>query len=557
MKKWLIAHLLHGRALAAMIVVITTLTLLGFVLLITRTYRTSEDLYLSLVKFESSAVERRSELFFKPVVTNLSIIREWGREGIVSMSDEKNLNRFFMPILTQHRAIISMMLVSTSGSEYYLEREGDNWVSYLIKKGSNRQDVTVNRWDPEKRPLMRWVVNMALEDSNPSRYEWYRDQTAGRRDGDIFWTEPYLEHIIKKPVITGSLGWLIKNSDEQYILAFNYLLTSVITSVTSIKPVNDRRVLLATSDDEIIDLSPNLEQAGTASTTADTDALLGKCKDPVIKDAFASWKEKGKPEFQPYRFKSGAYDWWYEFRPLPGGRRNSWIGVIIKESSLLLDVRRQSLLLILLSFIVLIGGSVITILLIKRYRSEIRALREGKKLNPESESEVRALIKKGETSEVEFKSSMRWDYKDGKVNSKLEEVILKSIAAFNNGEGGSLLIGVNDEGEILGIEPDMGTMKEKDKDHFELHLRTMLNNAYGLEYSTNFVKVHFPSINNSQICLVRVKKGDRPLFTCVTDRSGQKVEKFYVRSGNSSREFARMAEAMDYISTRFAVPKKA
>ncbi|MGV8118699.1 MAG: RNA-binding domain-containing protein [Candidatus Xenobiia bacterium LiM19] len=557
MKKWLLSHLLHGTALAIMIVVITILTLLGFVSLITKTYRTSEDLYLSLVRYESSAIERRSELFFKPVVSNLSIVRDWGQEGIIRLSDEKSLNLFFIPILTQHQTIASVMLVNTAGEEYYLQRDGENWMSYMIKKGIKREKVTVNIWNRDKKPVKKTVKNMAGESYDPRTAEWYRDQAENKEEGNICWTEPYMGHILKKPVITGSMGWAVDDSSERFILAFNYILLDVIASVTSTKTFNDRKVFLVGIGNELIDLTPDKEVLDAYTTSSNPIPLLGHSKDPVINGVFRHWETMNKPAFLPLKFQNGADVWWYEFRPLPGGKRPAWIGAVIKESTLLVDVRKQSRMLIVLSFIVLIGGSIITIFLIKRYRAEIKALKTQKKFNPDSEHEVQELIRKGENSEVEFKSSMRWDCKEGKVNPRLEEVILKSIAAFSNGEGGYLIIGVNDEGQILGLEPDLSTLKENDRDHFELHLRTMLNNAYGLEYSTNFIKVHFPRINDTHICIVCIRKGERPLFTSVTDRSGQKVEKFYVRSGNSSREFARMAEAMDFIATRFAALKKA
>ena len=56
------------------------------------------------------------------------------------------------------------------------------------------------------------------------------------------------------------------------------------------------------------------------------------------------------------------------------------------------------------------------------------------------------MIDKGESDELEFKSTLRWDIKEGIVNKKLEEVILKTVAAFANSQGGTLLIGVDDDG---------------------------------------------------------------------------------------------------------------
>ena len=55
---------------------------------------------------------------------------------------------------------------------------------------------------------------------------------------------------------------------------------------------------------------------------------------------------------------------------------------------------------------------------------------------------------------------------------------MKSIAAFSNGEGGTLLIGVNDEGEILGLEHDYSSLNGT-KDEFGLHLRSLENKSFG------------------------------------------------------------------------------
>ena len=61
---------------------------------------------------------------------------------------------------------------------------------------------------------------------------------------------------------------------------------------------------------------------------------------------------------------------------------------------------------------------------------------------------------------------MRWNWRENKLDKKMEEIILKTISAFSNAEGGKLLIGVTDEGEILGLESDYNTFKEANKDHF-------------------------------------------------------------------------------------------
>ena len=101
------------------------------------------------------------------------------------------------------------------------------------------------------------------------------------------------------------------------------------------------------------------------------------------------------------------------------------------------------------------------------------------------------LIEQGENSSLELKTTIRWDLKLNQINKKLEDVVLKTIAAFSNGEGGTLIIGVNDDGEIEGLHHDYATLTNGDKDKFELHLRNLLNKEYGVDFATNNLKISF------------------------------------------------------------------
>ncbi|MCK5915753.1 MAG: ATP-binding protein, partial [Deltaproteobacteria bacterium] len=63
-------------------------------------------------------------------------------------------------------------------------------------------------------------------------------------------------------------------------------------------------------------------------------------------------------------------------------------------------------------------------------------------LQSEIGRDITAIIARGESSHLEFKSSFRWDLKQNAVNKGLEHAVLKTLAAFMNTEGGSLLIGI-------------------------------------------------------------------------------------------------------------------
>jgi len=161
------------------------------------------------------------------------------------------------------------------------------------------------------------------------------------------------------------------------------------------------------------------------------------------------------------------------------------------------------------------------------------------------------MISAGENNLVEFKTTLRYDMKNGGINKKLEHSILKTIAAFSNAQGGTLIMGVNDDMEIIGLDHDFQTLKNGTKDEFELHLRNLTNNAYGVEFSSKNLDINFPIVEDNEICVVEIKPWHKPLYTELTDQNGVKSVKFYLRNGNSSPELPTI-EIASYINTRFS-----
>jgi len=81
-------------------------------------------------------------------------------------------------------------------------------------------------------------------------------------------------------------------------------------------------------------------------------------------------------------------------------------------------------------------------------------------IESEENKNIQKIISEGEGDQVEFKSSLRWDYKANRVNKNLEYVITKEISGFLNSEGGVLFIGGDDNGNILGLKNDYKTFKK-------------------------------------------------------------------------------------------------
>ena len=160
------------------------------------------------------------------------------------------------------------------------------------------------------------------------------------------------------------------------------------------------------------------------------------------------------------------------------------------------------------------------------------------------------LIEDGESDELEFKSALRWDFQRQSINKELEDVIIKSVAAFANGQGGTLLIGVTDDGEVLGLERDYSSLNG-DRDKFERHLRGLLQQQMGVSFAANKIRVQFPVIGDKELCQIEVAPAQKPIVVKFADKNGQPRERFYIRSGNTSQELP-MSEMQGYIKERFS-----
>jgi len=151
------------------------------------------------------------------------------------------------------------------------------------------------------------------------------------------------------------------------------------------------------------------------------------------------------------------------------------------------------------------------------------------------------LVAAGESARVEFKSTARCNLHTGQRDDKIEMVIAKTVAALANSGGGDLLIGVDDDGNALGLDEDLKFMKNPDVDRYELWLRDHLSKTLGATASAN-VQVGFPRLDDRPVCHVRVLGAARPVF--LSPGKGQPVQ-MWVRVGNSTRQLG-VDEALSY-----------
>lgn len=155
--------------------------------------------------------------------------------------------------------------------------------------------------------------------------------------------------------------------------------------------------------------------------------------------------------------------------------------------------------------------------------------------------DIRTLISGGESESVEFKQSLRWDFTLERVNKGLGLTVVKTVAGFLNGEGGTLLIGVSDAGTIEGIEKDYSTLKHPDKDGFEQYIMQLLARYCGADICP-FIHTFFHRLDGKDIARVYIEPSPHPVYVSLEDAS-----LFYLRTGNGTRSLG-VEEALTHVS---------
>lgn len=164
---------------------------------------------------------------------------------------------------------------------------------------------------------------------------------------------------------------------------------------------------------------------------------------------------------------------------------------------------------------------------------------------------VAELLAAGESERVEFKSTARVNLRTGAKDDRMEQVVAKTACGFLNSDGGTLVIGVDDLGNPLGLDADLATMKSPDLDRYELWLRDLLTTCLGQTAATT-VGIEFPSVpaedgRELAVCRVTCRPSPRPVYL----RPGKgAAPELWVRSGNSTRQLG-VDEATEYVMHRW------
>ena len=151
---------------------------------------------------------------------------------------------------------------------------------------------------------------------------------------------------------------------------------------------------------------------------------------------------------------------------------------------------------------------------------------------------------------LEYKSTLRWDIKQGQKSKVIETAAIKTIAGFANSPyGGTLLIGVADDGSVYGLEDDYKTFSKRgqlgDHDLWGQHLQNLIHHRLGA-YALSLVTWQFHKVNSQDLARIHIDPSAHPIY----DERG-KTKTFWHRTPVSTLAITDDKERAQIIATRW------
>ena len=469
------------------------------------------------------SIEKTTEAFNTlktPIERSLLIARKWGIAGLFNLHDPASINSRFIPVLEELPHLAGMILVNTAEEEYFLMPDSGYWLVRSWKRGDANDKVSWMRLDSSLHVLKVWKEERRYL---PSSRPWFAQAVRKADSARVRWYGPYLFATRQKTGITGSIAWEEKTKTRNYILAFDVLLGELIREITRAKVTPNTANFLFTRNGTALSIGDSAAKTITGGVSASV-TNYAVCPNPVVRRTMESWLSDSLSVERTSAITVNGEKYWGAFRSIaPSG--DTFIASVLPESDFQPEVNYRLGLTAIFTFLIITTGFLISYLLYRKFsrRAEQKEWWQIDKNKP-SDS-ILDKIGQGESAHVEFKSTMRMNLKAGKPGKEIELAWLKTVAAFLNSDGGILFIGVDDAGEILGLEAD----GFENDDRCRLHFKNVFNQHIGMEFSP-YVEMDLYSVNGKNIACVQCKPCSEPVF--VKTKNDEEI--FFIRSGPST-----------------------
>jgi len=469
-----------------------------------REFQVQRAVYAGILQQKLETTRTQFRGFLTPFGNHLATMQEWQNGGLLDPGDPAGLKSLVVPLVDPTFQVTAVYVIPETGPVFTQVRTINGWVAG--KPDSTGQGCRDQEW-----------YRRALDGSGTKLIHW---SDYGSLPGD------------------GRQGLVAARSAGGTVLALG-LLKNDLDRFTATAPITENGILVRRyADGQIVWLSPS---GGNKLDVAASGELLvsGLSEHATISAALIEWGKLGRPFKTPFRFRQGGGSWWCTFYSADDRTDPGELGLIAPTSDLSRRLETVTGKVMILFGVLLTLAMIAVVSLAFDYRNKWQRTARRKLKPPTDESALKKLIGDGESAQVEFKSTMRWNLHAEKPGKEIELAWLKSVVAYLNTDGGFLMIGVADDGTILGLGAD----KFANDDKFLLHFDNLIKQHVGLEFAS-YISGGFRTVDEQQLFLINCDRCPESVFLINGDD-----EKFFIRLGPSTRQLPA-SKILDYMQER-------
>ncbi len=485
------------------------LTLAGFLLILFglnlyQYFKIKTDIASSLIQKLNDKELGQLRSIFNNLSEKLTIVRDWGNNGVLNSHDIVSLNKKFFPLIDHQQQISGILLADNSGREYFLMQEDSSWLTRTTTPDSAGSTARYMSW---QEPDHGRVIDEKKLDYDPTTRPWFRKTSDSE---GVYWTPLYTFFETRGKGVTASVSWPSQENDSVFfVFGIDISLREIQQMMTLGGAEQVGMMFLVNQSTSAIIPGLGLNNMDISADSSAVLALLVR-----------QWQENDRPNRETIQINHQGHSWHGSLQPLTvEGKTEFWIGVTAPEKELLARLNTTLLRVDFTDFLVATGGGLVLLFFIWKNGGFSRDRRSVEPL-----VQLHELINQGEGAKIEFKSTIRTNLKTGKKGKEIEFAWLKAVVAFLNTGGGTLLLGVEDNGHISGLAID----NFENSDRCLLHIKNLINQHIGAEFS-GFLHVNVMISEDKDVIMIDVQRAGQPVFLKVG-----KNEEFYIRSGPSS-----------------------
>lgn len=439
---------------------------------------------------------------------------EIGASGLESLNSTA-LRGSLSKLIRKHPVLRSIMVSDNNGLLYSLSRRPNGYLEGISVR-DNAIDTTWNKvgLDGSSSPTMpEYPFNREQVDTA------FKEEFAAIKPGQVHWRSTYRFHPSGERWLTAST--LAESGGRTYLISYIFPVDSVANQLGGAEKGSADKVFFYWKSGKVLSI-PHVSGVDVETSRASEPVVAHDVIDPVVATA-AGALEVGSIGADPYALTVDGEEWWAYVMPLPIFENTISLGVVVPRRNIVSALTSDTFLQVFGGALVLFAAIILYILHRNKARIEALGLRQKAARTAE---DILRLIAEGESGTLEFKQTLRYNLKAQKNGKEIEHASLKSVAGFMNSEGGTLLVGVADNGVVTGFEED----KLGNDDKALLHFNNLVNQQIGTEFA-RYLDTTIIEVQGKHVLRAHCIPAAAPAIL----KTG-KTEEFYVRSGPASRQ---------------------